>query len=323
MSYMMCCRITFPENTRRKELVIHFVSSVHIESSWKMLTDTAEIILPRHIRFFNSQDLKELLSAGDMVTIRLGYDGNLYTEFEGYISSMGWGVPVTIRCEDEMYNLKRKTVSYSAKNVTLKKLLADVAGDYVIKTNYDAELGAVRYSSKTVAQIFDDIRKKTNLHCYFVAKTLYCGNVYSEKVQTEKVKILLERNAVSQDLNESNGEFQVKVISIGAAGKKLEAKAGVEGSEVYNLTYNEKGETIKVEDLEKFAKDFYESLKKQKYRGGIELFGIPVIRHGMTIDLKSEITPEMNGSYYVEKVTKDFNDDATYRQKIDVGGRAE
>ena len=79
----------------------------------------------------------------------------------------------------------------------------------------------------------------------------------------------------------------------------------------------------KVEDLKKFARDFYESLKKQKYRGGVELFGIPVVRHGITIDLKSEITPEMNGYYYVEKVTKDFSDDATYRQKLELGGRAE
>ena len=164
-----------------------------------------------------------------------------------------------------------------------------------MKTNYDAELGAVRYSSRTVAEILNDIRKKTNLHCYFIGKVLYCGNVYSEKVDTEKVKIVLEKNAVSQNLNETNGEFQVKVVSIGAGGKKLK----------------------------KFARDFYESLKKQKYRGGVELFGIPVVRHGITIDLKSEITPEMNGYYYVEKVTKDFSDDATYRQKLELGGRAE
>ena len=293
MSYMMCSRITFPANKRREELVIYTISSVHIESSWKMLTDSAEIVLPRRIKYFAGKDLKELLSAGDQVKIELGYDSNLYTEFEGYISLIGWGVPVTIRCEDEMYNLKRKTVSYSAKNVTLKKLLADVAKGYEVKTNYDAELGAVRYSSRTVAEILNDIRKKTNLHCYFIGKVLYCGNVYSEKVDTEKVKIVLEKNAVT------------------------------EGSEVYNLTYNEKGKSVKVEDLKKFARDFYESLKKQKYRGGVELFGIPVVRHGITIDLKSEITPEMNGYYYVEKVTKDFSDDATYRQKLELGGRAE
>lgn len=185
--------ITFPANKRREELVIYTISSVHIESSWKMLTDSAEIVLPRRIKYFAGKDLKELLSAGDQVKIELGYDSNLYTEFEGYISLIGWGVPVTIRCEDEMYNLKRKTVSYSAKNVTLKKLLADVAKGYEVKTNYDAELGAVRYSSRTVAEILNDIRKKTNLHCYFIGKVLYCGNVYSEKVDTEKVKIVLEK----------------------------------------------------------------------------------------------------------------------------------
>ena len=74
-----------------------------------MLTDSAEIVLPRRIKYFAGKDLKELLSAGDQVKIELGYDSNLYTEFEGYISLIGWGVPVTIRCEDEMYNLKRKT----------------------------------------------------------------------------------------------------------------------------------------------------------------------------------------------------------------------
>ena len=109
MSYMMCSRIIFPANEKREELVIHAISSVHIESSWKMLTDSAEIRLPRRIKYFAGKDLKEMLSAGDQVKIELGYDGDLYTEFEGYISLIGWGVPVTIRCEDEMYKLKRKT----------------------------------------------------------------------------------------------------------------------------------------------------------------------------------------------------------------------
>ena len=61
---------------------------------------------------------------------------------------------------------------------------------------------------------------------------------------------------------------------------------------VYNDMTNPKTEEksyeqvyVKVEDLKKFARDFYESLKKQKYRGGVELFGIPVVRHGITIDL--------------------------------------
>lgn len=323
MSYMMCGRVTFPANERREKLVLHLVSSVKIESSWKMLTDIAEIVLPRKIVLFDKKELKDLLNAGDEVKIELGYGDDLYPEFEGYIVSVSRGIPVTIRCEDEMYKLKRKTVSYSAPNVKLKKILQDIAKGYDVKTDFDVELGAVRYSNKTVAQILDDIRKKTNLYCYFIGKTLYCGNVYTEKAQSEKVKVELEKNAVSQDLNETNGESLVKAISIGPNGKKLEASAGTEGGEVYNLTYNERAQKVTVAELKKFASDFYEGLKKQRYKGGVELFGVPVVHHGMVVELSSIITPEMDGSYYVEKVTKEFSDNSTYRQKIEFGGRAE
>ena len=54
----------------------------------------------------------------------------------------------------------------------------------------------------------------------------------------------------------------------------------------------------------------------------LELFGIPVVKHGMSVDLKSDVTPEMDGRYLVEKVEKTFSDNATYRQKVDLGGRA-
>lgn len=111
-----------------------------------------------------------MLNAGDEVMIELGYGDDLYPEFEGYIVSVSRGIPVTIRCEDEMYKLKRKTVSYSAPNAKLKKFLQDITKGYEVKTDFDVELGAVRYSNKTVAQILDDIRKKTNLYCYFIGK---------------------------------------------------------------------------------------------------------------------------------------------------------
>lgn len=323
MSYMMCSRITFPANDRREELVIHLVTSVHVESSWKMLTDTAEIVLPRKIRYFDKKGVKELLHPGDAVKVEMGYAGGLCTEFEGYILSISYGIPITVRCEDEMYRLKRKKVSYSARNGKLSSLLKEIAEGYEVQTNIDMELGAMRYVNLTVAQILDDLQQKTNLYSYFVGKTLHCGNVYTENAASESIRVELEKNAVSQDLNETNGEYQVKAISIGAGGQKLEATAGTEGGEVYCLTYNEKEKHLTQKGLEELATHYYEGLKKQKFKGGVELFGIPVVHHGMQVELSSTLTPEVNGTYFVEKVTKDFSDNATYRQKIELGGRAE
>lgn len=324
MSYVMCCNLTFAATDRRDAFSLPWVSSASIQSSWKMLTDTAEITLPRKVERFNGKEFHDLFQPGDPVRIELGYDNELYQEFEGYIISIGRGVPVVLRCEDEMYMLKRKTVSYSKKSVTLKQLLTDVCEGYDVKTSFgDTELGAVRYSNMKASAILEDVRKKTGLYSYFGGKTLYCGNVYSEKVDYPEVRIMLEENGVSQDLQQTGGEYEVIATAILKGGKKMEAKVGTKGADTFNLNFNDHDKKVTVQVLKDFAERFYQSLSKQKFKGGVELFGIPRVDFGMVMNLTSEINPEMNGKYFIEKVTKDFSDNATYRQKIELGGRAE
>lgn len=320
----MCARITFPATDSRTELKLFYVSSVEIASSWKMLTDTADIVIPRKIKTFSGQDLNTFFQPGDSVKIELGYNGNYVTEFEGYVQNASRGIPVKLHCEDEMYKLKRRSVSYSKKSATLGKLLADLCPEYEIVTSFgETELGAVRYSNVLVSSVLADIQKKTGFYSYFVGKTLYCGNVYTDNVQLPEVRIELEKQAVSQDLQHTEGDYEVTALAILKGGKKLEAKAGTKGAETVSLTYNDKDQKVTLEVLKDFAERYYEGLKKQKYKGGVELFGIPSVRFGMVMDLKSMITPEMDGKYFIEKVTKTFSDNATYRQKVELGGRAE
>ena len=323
MSYMMCVRITFPATDKRKELVTYLVSSVHIESSWKMLTATAEIVLPRNMRYYDGKLLNDILCAGDPIKVELGYDEKYVTEFEGYILSVSRGMPITIQCEDEMYRLKRKTVNYSKKSATLSQLLADVATGYEVQTSFgDTELGALRYSQKRVSEILDDLQKM-GFYTYFIGKKLYCGDVYSDKVELPEVRIEFGKNAVSQDLKETDGEYEVVAVALLGKGKKLEAKAGVEGAETIKVNYSDKEQKITPDVLKDFAQRFYDRLKKQRYKGGVELFGIPSVTHGRVIEFSNPDIPEMDGKYFIEKVTKDFSDNATYRQKLDLGGRAE
>ena len=324
MSYVMCCRLSFAATDRRDAFSLPWISSVSIQSSWKMLTDTAEIILPGKVKRLNGRPFHELFQPGDEVKIELGYNNDLYREFEGYIVSVSRGVPVVIRCEDEMYHLKRKTVSYSKKGVTLKQLLADVCSGYEVNTAFgDTELGAVRYSNMKISAILEDVRKKTGLYSYFKGKVLCCGNVYSDNVDLPEIPIKLERNGVSQDLQQTGGEYEVIATAILKGGKKMEAKAGTKGADTFNLNFNDHDKKVTMQVLKDFAERFYKSLSKQKYKGGVELFGVPRTDFGMTMRLTSEINPEMDGKYFIEKVTKEFSANATYRQKVELGGRAE
>jgi hypothetical protein len=313
----MAVYITFPAVRDRGEINLHRVSSVRTESSWKEFTDRAEIILPRNVRFIREASYSNLFKAGDSVIIRMGYGtGELPVEFTGYLSDVSEGVPVVLRCEDEMYRLKRGSVSVVSKSIKLKELLQKAAPGYKIDCP-DAVLGAVRYANVAPIKILEDIKKETDLQSYFDGKTLLCGVIYGDQSDVAPVNIFLEKNAISEKLNKKapTDEVMIKAISIMKNGRKISAEVGMKGGISVQRTYI--GITVKAE-LEKRAKADLEKYKAQGMDGSISLFGIPRVQHGMKVNLKSECFKNMEGVFYIESVKKTF-DNGGYRQDVTLG----
>jgi hypothetical protein len=320
MTLAMAAHITFPEVRGRSEINIYRVSSVQIESSWKEFTDRAEIVLPRNVRITNAKKYSDIFNTGDPVIIRIGHGaGELPVEFTGYLSDISEGVPVTLRCEDEMYRLKRGNISIVSKGIKLKELLKKAAPGYEIDCS-DVQLGAVRYANVAPIKVLEDIKKETGLYSYFNDKTLRCGVVYGDQSDVPPVNVLLERNAVSESLNKKapTDEVRIKAISILKNGKKISVEVGLTGGTSVQRTYI--GITVKAE-LEKRAKDDLEKYKAQGFDGSITLFGIPRVQHGMKVNLKSEFYKNMEGTFYIEKVVKKFSDGG-YRQEVTLGDKA-
>lgn len=321
MSYTMRSHITFPKTERREEINIYKVTSVTIESSWKQLTDTADIVLARRVNVFEKYPLHELFRTGDPVVIRLGYNDDLREEFSGYLSDVSEGVPIQLRCENEMFRLKNKTVSISKANIKLRDLLETIAPGYQVNCPDGVELGAVRYANVSPVKILEDIQEQSGLHSYFDGKTLCCGVVYGDKSGIKPVSIHLEKQAVSESLNrKTSSEMQVRIraISVLKGGKKIQVEVGDKDGSLNTLTYV--GIEAKVE-LEKAAKRDLERRKKQGFDGSVELFGVPAMRHGMKVDLTSVMYENLKGVYYVDKVTKTFDDSPQYHQTIELGDR--
>lgn len=85
------------------------LQSVEIEKSVDLLTQTAVIVLPGVV-YNQSLDHEKYIKAGDSVLVKLGYDGELVTEFEGYVQRIDTDDDsLTINCEDSMY-LTRKEI---------------------------------------------------------------------------------------------------------------------------------------------------------------------------------------------------------------------
>lgn len=150
-----------------------FVHSCEIFSSWKNFTDTAKILLPVNIKTKNNK-LRELLKIGDKVQIQAGYNGALYPLFSGYIVSISPKIPTEILCEDEMWQLKQKTISFSAKNTSLKSLLKQYYSEYSHKL-IDFTIGNYVVQNLNKARVLEDIKDKFGFPYFLSGWQIICG----------------------------------------------------------------------------------------------------------------------------------------------------
>src|SRR5690606_8561998 len=129
------------------------VAEIKIESSYEKLTSVATITIPRKLEFKGKALTGDggLFKSGDIVNIYLGYDFQNVRIFSGFILDIKPGSPFEIRCEDEMFLLKRGAISKTFKSVTLKQLLSEIVPGFFIKS-VDADLGNFRMVKATPAQ---------------------------------------------------------------------------------------------------------------------------------------------------------------------------
>ena len=320
MTLTMASHIIFSATRGRKEIELRRISEVTIERSWKEFTGRAEIKMPRNIRNLSGLAYSDIFKNGDPVEIRLGYGADeLPVEFTGYISDVSEGVPVVIRCEDEMYQLKRGNVSIVSGAITLRKLLEQAAPGYEIDCD-NVNLGAVRFSNVAPIAVLDQIKKDTGLYSYFDEKILRCGVIYSDQSDVPVVNIHLEKNAVSESLNKKSetDEVEIKAISILKNGRRISVTVGRKGGTNVQRTYI--GITVQAE-LEKRANADLKKYQARGFDGSITLFGVPAVQHGMKVHIKSEIFKNMEGTFYIEKTVKKFGSSG-YRQELTLGDKA-
>ncbi len=314
----MNARIKFAASNGRDELVIRKPNSVRIESGWKLLTDTASIVLPRNVNYFDKYNVREVFRSGDPVTIELGYNGQYVLEFSGYIKRISAGIPIVIECEDEMYHLKRMPVNISLAKTTLENLLKKIVPGYDINA-LEVDLGAQRHASTTVSQVLDFLKQEYSLYSYMKGKQLVCGKVYQDDSDIEPVKLHLEKNIVSNALNYKRAEdvmIKIEAISTLSSGKKISVTVGDDVGELRQLSYY----NIDVEaELIKLAETDLKKYKVDGYDGGVTTFGIPYIQHGYKVALQSDLYPDRAGVYYVEEVVTVFDDSPRYHREVKLG----
>lgn len=323
MNYLAAnVEVQFPENRGRKLTVLKSVSSFKTDHSWQNLTDTAEIVIAKRFYFEQDKRVFELLKPGDPVIIKGGYNGEYFEEFRGFISEVLDDLPVMIKCEDNMYILKRTKCHCSYSNVKLEKFLKDVIPAQFKIDAADMTLGSVLFKNFTVAQALQELKDKMGIYSYFVGDTLVCGKIYQDNPETDKVKFVFGFNIIENDLKYKSKEdmrLKVTMTSYKSNGKKISVTVGDDdGQEVKLVCTNVDSES----ELEKRAQKELDRLKVDGLQGSLTSYGIPMVRHGFTAEVVNNENPDRNGNYYVDSVTTTFSNNGTYRRNSKLGPRA-
>jgi hypothetical protein len=321
MTLTQVCKIIFHKTERRDEIVITQCTKIEYESTWKEITDRGSLTLPRNVKFFDKNKVRDTFRRGDAITVYFGYDGNLVKEFEGYITEVAADIPIVIKFEDEMYNVKRLPVNFSSPNITLQDLFQIMIPGYELDILEGVTLGAVRLAKTQVGAVLEKIKQDWGLYTYMRGKTVVCGKYYADDSSENKVNFHLERNCVSTSLNYKNKEdvqIKIKVVSTLTNGTKIEVDniGDKDGNERQLTFYNI---TLKAE-LERLGKLEYEKYKVDRFDGSFVGFGIPSVRHGLRCELKSSLYEDREGIYYIEKVGKTF-EIGGIRQTITLGDK--
>src|SRR4051812_34178084 len=103
------------------------VNELRIKTSLHSIIDTALINIPSVARIItNGKVVSENVitgnqfAEGDRVTIKLGYSGNMQTEFRGFVKRCDLNMPLQVECEGYSWQLRRNTINGFYKRINVK-----------------------------------------------------------------------------------------------------------------------------------------------------------------------------------------------------------
>lgn len=349
-------KITITSKGTNRKIDFDFVHSIEIETSYENLTDTCKITIPKKLTFegadlFNGKN--PIFQRGDSIEVSIGYVPNLTTVFTGYIKNVGSNTPTVLECEDEMYLLKQWTINYPKKidlitkskkgkllihpkevpfTVKLKELLDYCLSDHDIEFDVidNIDLGQRRFVNMTPAGVLDKLKSEYGLYSYFKNKTDTSGNVTrilhvgfaNDASETFEAEFKMEQVVINSDTLEwqraEDVRIQCSAISMFPDNTKSDPiiVGDPDGNQITIHKYNMNESALRFA-----AEQWIKENKYTGYRGEVETFGEPIMRHGDRAKITSTKLPERDGTFLIKKVKRVYSVDAGNHQFLTLGAK--
>ena len=314
--YRLTAKITI-DGGRRWQL--EEVTAVEITRDTEKLTDECRITLPKKVKWDGEPDIP--VRRGDMVSVSLGYDGELQAAFSGYVRDVGFKTPIVLVCEDEMFKLKQQPAQKKAyRNVDLETLLKDQGIGCEIRVFGEQRLGQYRVTADTVASLLGKLQQQ-GIRSFFRTEdgqpVLYCGVLFARETSPSQVFATGLNIIDDQSLEQQQADtmrLRVKAVSLMPDNKKVKVEVGDADGELRVLhTYNKTESELKA-----WAEQEVKRLKRDGLTGSFKTFGYRLVDKLDVIGMK--IDGEKKGCYQVKKNVIKY-DTGGFRQEITLGYR--
>lgn len=300
------------------------INSFKIEQSVENTSDKAKITIAKNYKDLADKKVLDYIKAGYPVKIECGYNGNLETEFTGFVCpGVGADYPLVIEA-DELYFLRQNNNVISERNITLKQLLQRIAPAYTIEC-LDVSLGKVRFSNESTVQILEKLKKDWGFYSRIHNNILHVGFAFDFVPSfTKRHDYIVGSNVRNTHKLKFSTDIdfktQVRVKIHQPNGKVEELVFGMKDNEVVKIgggkddkVKDEKGtiKTYKVADIStaeatKLAKAQLKKILYSGYTGSVDGFCEPRTRAGDSLRILNIAKPEREGTYLIEKVVVEY-----------------
>jgi hypothetical protein len=304
------------------------VHEVRVKRNMNSLIETATIVVPSIATYVPkgkktavTTTTGTLFKDGDPVTIQLGYNGALNTEFQGFVKRRDLNMPLTIECEGYSYVLRQNSLSGLYKSIDVKTLLekATAGTGITVQCNVSATYVNVPLNQNNGLQICDFIKNFSDgaLTCFFInPTTLWCGLPYTAiaggkaEFGLPQVNYELGYNTIKDNgLKERIPSDPVQVILNG----KFTTEQRVFTQSMYKSAKRKLKSLLNhVADngsIQQYAQEKEYLNNYVGYEGNINAFLMPFCGPGYMTNVVDDRYKERNGVYLVEGV------DVTYGVK--------
>lgn len=296
--------------------------SLHIESSVQVLSDTAKIELPRE--FKNAVDevgksiniagksILDFIKRGDVVKIEFGYDGDLQTEFEGYITKIGAEVPLILECEDEMFQLKKapRITKFIKSGKLIDILRAVIPAKYAIESNADYSIGKWLIEDATPYNVLEELREKAGIRAYFKNPTTLCVGMIvdfkAEAVHKFNFSENVRRGSSLKFEQKDSKPVFLTVESKQSNGTVLKVSTGEKGGDEKTIKL---WPNMTQSELKLWADKQQSSVSYNGFEGSLDSWCYPRTKPGDAAQLYRPFYKDrhQDGRYFIESVTVDVN----------------